>query len=106
LAWWRSNTYDPADDLKAIGVPVLTIFGEIDTSLPVVENSPVLERYLTETGVRFDIVVIPDQPHSVTTCQGLYGADTWKWPEAYWNRSRLPPEFDETMAAGIVQQID
>jgi pimeloyl-ACP methyl ester carboxylesterase len=106
LVWWRNNAYDPADDLKSIGVPVLSIFGEIDTAVPVEENRSKMERYLTAAGVAFEIVVIPNMHHSVTTYQGLYGGDMWKWPEVYWNWSRRPAMLDDTIARWVAGQAD
>ena len=106
LIWWRNNAYDPADDLRTIGAPVLAMFGEIDANVPVEENSPPMKQYLNEAGVNFEIVTIPDLHHSVTTYQGLHGGDTWKWPDVFWKWSRRPLELDSAMTSWILKQID
>ncbi|MCH9024897.1 MAG: alpha/beta hydrolase [candidate division Zixibacteria bacterium] len=103
--WWRTNAYDPAYDLQSIKVPVLAIFGEIDTAVPVKENRPKMEEFLTKAGVKFEIAVIPGLHHSVTTYQGLHGGDNWDWPRAFWKWSRRPAELDEIISKWILGQI-
>lgn len=103
--WWRTNAYDPEYDFQSIKVPVLAIFGEIDTAVPVRENRHKMEKFLTKAGVKFEIAIIADLPHSVTTYQGLHGGDNWDWPAAFWKWSRRPAELDEIISKWILGQI-
>lgn len=102
--WWRTNAYDPEYDLQSIKVPVLAIFGEIDTAVPVKENRPKMEKFLTKADVKFEIAVIPGLHHSATTYQGLHGGDNWDWPNAFWKWSRRPTELDEIISEWVKNQ--
>ncbi len=102
--WWRNNAYNPKSDIESIKVPVLAIFGEIDTAVPVKENKAKMEKYLTRAGVEFEIAIISELPHSVTTYHGIHGGDNWDWPNAFWKWSRRPPELDEIISEWVKNQ--
>ncbi len=105
MTWWRTNAYDPADDLRSIQSPVLAIFGEEDVNVPAEENVPVMTGHLESAGVDYSIVTIPHLPHAVTTHHSLQGG-AWDWPAAYWVWGKRPLMLDSAMAGWVVEHTD
>lgn len=57
---------DPADFLSGVRVPVLALFGEADTFLPVARCVTLYEKYLGEAGNEdFTIKVFPNADHTI-----------------------------------------
>ena len=54
-------SYDPAQDYRRITVPVLALFGEIDTQVDVAQNRPPLEAALAEVGNEEVTVLVFEQ---------------------------------------------
>jgi dienelactone hydrolase len=72
--WFRDEVnYDPTIALRALSVPALFIFGEMDTLVPVERSVAVVRQTLTLAGHRaFSIAVFPGANHeiAVTSARG------------------------------------
>jgi len=90
--WWRNNNYDPEKTLKNLNCRTLSLFGEYDPLVPPIENVKLMTEYLTTSGIKFDIKVIPEVLHDMKTFQGLNG-DNWDWPLVYWKWRVEPKEY-------------
>ena len=90
--WWRNNNYNPKTTLENLNCRTLSLFGEYDPLVPPLENEKLMTEYLTKSGVKFDIKVIPGVLHDMKTFQGLNG-DNWDWPLVYWNWRAEPDEY-------------
>jgi hypothetical protein len=51
-----------------------------------------MEYYLTQAGVHYKIITLPNCGHDMITNEGLNGSD-WNWPTVYWQWRRQPQEF-------------
>ncbi len=100
VLWWRRNKYDPAETLKKIKCPVLSIFGEKDVLVPPAENKNKMEAYLKQAGVNHKIVIINNCGHDMITSEGLNGAN-WNWPTVYWQWKKQPREFVDSIVDWI-----
>lgn len=69
--WFRTFlSYDPAPDWAQTSVPVLAIFGDLDTQVDVEQNAPLIEAALTEAGNEdFEIVVLEGANHLFQAAQ-------------------------------------
>jgi len=77
--WMREFlTHDPADDWQRIRVPVLAVFGELDTQVDAEQNLPAMEAALRRAGNRdIEMIVLPGanhtfQPHAQTGSPAEY----------------------------------
>ena len=55
--------YDPAKDLKKLTIPVLALFGEKDTQVPVQKNRRPMENALQQAGVSYRIETFKNANH-------------------------------------------
>ena len=101
FAWWRANNYDPEPILSSIKCPVLSLMGELDPLVPPAENKEKMEAYLSKSGVRHQVLIIPGCAHDMLTFQGLNG-DNWNWPKVHWQWRSQPPEFMESIVNFII----
>ena len=68
-AWFRSFiAYDPAPTLKQVNVPVLAVYGSLDTAVPAIENSLLAIGALKEN-TRAAVVVLPGKNHLMQTAK-------------------------------------
>lgn len=102
MIWWRTNRYDPAADLSRLSMPVLAVFGELDTNVPPQTNRLLMDSLLTAAGVAHSSMVIPNLAHSVTTFQTLRGGE-WNWPTGFWQWA-YRPDVDNEIAEWILTQ--
>jgi pimeloyl-ACP methyl ester carboxylesterase len=100
MMWWKKNKYDPADALKKMKCPVLSIFGEKDVLVPPAENKSKMESYLTLSGVEYKVLTFENCGHDMIAYQGLNGAN-WNWPKIFWQWRKQPPEFINAIYAWI-----
>lgn len=77
--WMREFlTHDPAADWRRIRVPVLAVFGDLDTQVDAAQNLPAMETALRGAGNRdIEMVVLPGanhtfQPHAQTGSPAEY----------------------------------
>lgn len=83
IKWWRRYKYDPSHDLCKIKAPVLSIFGEEDILVHPEVNKPLMEKYLGQAGIPFDISIIPKATHSMQIPDYMEGASS-SYPDGYW----------------------
>jgi pimeloyl-ACP methyl ester carboxylesterase len=62
LSWWRENDYDPMPVLQSLTCPILALFGERDTLVPVATNKALMERALSGNPDHM-IAVLPSANH-------------------------------------------
>lgn len=55
--------YDPTDDLQKLNIPVLVLFGDKDTQVPVETNREPIKQALETAGVDYEIKVFKDANH-------------------------------------------
>ena len=68
-AWYRSFiAYDPAPTLTQVKVPVLAIYGSLDTAVPAIENS-LLAIGALKDNPRAAVVVLPGKNHLMQTAK-------------------------------------
>lgn len=63
LQWLRANDYDPMPVLQSLTCPILALFGERDTLVPVATNKALMEHALSGNPDH-TIVVLPSANHS------------------------------------------
>lgn len=64
VEWWRGNNPDPAPALRALTVPTLALFGELDAAVPPRDNVPPLADHLaTAPTGDYAIMVLPGASH-------------------------------------------
>ncbi len=96
---WRSQRYDPEDDLRAIAYPTLVIYGRDDLFVPPAHNRDLMQRYLSAAPTaRFDIMVIDGVGHDLMTGHSLVGT-TWDWPSQFWRWNRRPVQLYDAIVA-------
>jgi uncharacterized protein len=100
VLWWSRNSYDPAADLSSIGCPVFSMMGENDMLVPPVNNEPLMRKYLTKAGVKFQIKVYPNCGHAMESFSTLKGGE-WKFPEKFWIWKKKTPGFYEDIVDWI-----
>lgn len=100
IVWWRKNDFDPAEYLRTIKCPVLSIFGEKDVLVPPKENEAKMDSLLRLSGTPYKILTIKGTAHDMLTFQGLNGAN-WNWPLVYWQWRKQPEEFMKTITGWI-----
>jgi len=83
IKWWRRYKYDPSEDLSRIKVPLLAIFGEDDVLVHPEINTPLMEKYLRQAGIPFDILIMPKAFHSMQVPDHLEG-NGWEFPKGHW----------------------
>ena len=69
--WFRYFlTYDPITSLKHLKIPVLVIYGELDSQVLPKQNLPVIAKILEEAGNRnYRIIEFPKLNHLFQTCE-------------------------------------
>ena len=92
VLWWRENAYDPAETLKKIKCPTLSIFGEKDVLVPPAENKNKMETYLRQAGIKHKIIIISKCGHDMITREGLSGSE-FNQSAAHWQWQKQPQEF-------------
>lgn len=83
IKWWRRYKYDPSEDLCKITVPVLAVFGEDDILVHPEVNKPLMEKYLRQSGIPFEIAIMPKAFHSMQVPDHLEGK-SWEFPKGHW----------------------
>lgn len=85
--WVRRYDYDPADDLRRMGMPFLAFYGAEDQIVPPRENAPLMRRLLADNE-NARVVVVPKTGHglghgsemrTLSTPQGRYDTHYWKF---------------------------
>jgi hypothetical protein len=91
-------TYDPALDWEKVSVPVLAVFGSLDTQVDAAQNASALEAALAEN---------PDT--TIVTIEGanhLFQLAESGSPEEYGTLEQtLMPEFLDTVTAWILERV-
>jgi uncharacterized protein len=97
LEGWRHQRYDPADVLRHTTIPVLALYGAIDTLVPPAENAELMRHLLAEAGNRdVAIRIFPRASHNLEWFGDLR-TGTWSWPEGYWVWAKKAPGYAETV---------
>jgi dienelactone hydrolase len=97
LEGWRRQRYDPAEVLRKTTIPVLALYGALDTLVPPAENAELMRRLLTEAGNRdVTIRIFPRASHNLEWFGDLR-TGTWSWPEGYWVWAKKAPGYAETV---------
>lgn len=83
--WWRFFlTYNPGDDWAKTTIPVLAIYGTLDTQVDADQNAPAFEAAMRKAdNTHYQVTVLPDANH-------LMQAATTGSPSEY---AKLKPEF-------------
>ena len=110
LEGWRRQRYDPVDVLRRTTLPVLALYGAIDTLVPPAENADLMRRYLEEAGNRdVTIRIFPRASHNLEWFGDLR-TGTWSWPEGYWVWAKRAPGYADTVVgwlrAHLAPEID
>lgn len=97
--WARRYAYDPADDLRALDVPFLAVFGADDRITPPAENVPVLRRLLSTGSAPFRIVVAPETGHGLGQGSTLRSLSTGRERSTayYWKFYNVAPDYLATL---------
>jgi pimeloyl-ACP methyl ester carboxylesterase len=96
--WANEFSYDPAPDLKKVKVPVLAIFGELDTLVPIKESARIMEEILKKEGNKdYTIKVLPKVGHGMIV-----------WPEkgSRWHWPRLVDGYLETITEWVLKRVN
>jgi len=97
LEGWRHQRYDPADVLRKTTIPVLALYGAIDTLVPPAENAERMRGFLAEAGNKdVTIRIFPRASHNLEWFGDLR-TGTWSWPEGYWVWAKKAPGYAETV---------
>lgn len=106
MPFWRTwmhffLTHDPAADWAEVEVPVLALFGELDTQVDVGQNKPALEAALDEAGNDdATVVVFPDANH-------LFLAADTGGPDEYAELDKaFVPGFLDTISDWLLARVD
>lgn len=105
VEWWRNNKYNPAENLRKLKCPVLSLFAEYDVLVPPQENKDKMESCLKEAGVEYRITIIPGCGHDMIGFHGLNG-NNWDWPHVYWQWRKQPVEFIQEILDFIKKRKD
>ncbi|HEX4959726.1 MAG TPA: alpha/beta fold hydrolase [Thermoanaerobaculia bacterium] len=106
LEGWRHQRYDPAETLRRTTVPVLALYGAIDTLVPPAENAELMRRFLTEAGNRdVTIRIFPRASHNLEWFGDLR-TGTWSWPEGYWVWAKRAPGYADTVVGWLRAHLD
>jgi uncharacterized protein len=106
LEGWRRQRYDPADVLRRTKIPILVLYGAVDTLVPPSENADLMRRYLEEAGNRdVTIRVFPRASHNLEWFGDLR-TGTWSWPEGYWVWAKRAPGYAETVIDWLNAHLD
>lgn len=101
LEGWRRQRYDPADVLRKTKIPVLALYGAIDTLVPPAENAEPMRRLLAEAGNKdVTIRIFPRASHNLEWFGDLR-TGTWSWPEGYWVWAKKAPGYAETVTGWL-----
>ena len=100
--FWRPNAeHDPAPALRKMRCPLLVLLGGQDKSTATVENAPLFERILSESGhPDYTVRVFPNGNH------GLFETETGRFLEDELPElTRLVPGYLETMSEWLETRI-
>ncbi len=101
LEGWRHQRYDPADILRHTRIPVLALYGAIDTLVPPAENAERMRGFLAEAGNKdVTIRIFPRASHNLEGFGDLR-TGTWSWPEGYWVWAKKAPGYAETVVGWL-----
>jgi hypothetical protein len=101
LEGWRRQRYDPAEVLRKTTIPVLALYGALDTLVPPAENAELMRRLLTEAGNRdVTIRIFPRASHNLEWFGDLR-TGSWSWPEGYWVWGKKAPGYAETVVGWL-----
>lgn len=94
-------TYDPAEDWAQITVPVLALFGGLDSRVDVAQNQPVMAAALAEAGnADVTIEVLPNANH-------LFQEAVTGGPDEYLTlEMQFAPGFMETISGWLLERVD
>lgn len=105
LEGWRHQRYDPADVLRHTTIPVLALYGAIDTLVPPAENAERMRGFLTEAGNKdVTIRILPRASHNLEWFGDLH-TGTWSWPEGYWVWAKKAPGYAETVIGWLREHL-
>jgi len=99
--WFRAFlVYDPIPTLQRVQCPLLVLFGELDLQTSAIQNAPVIEQALKESGHKdFTVKVLPGMNH-------LFQTATVGSPKVY---GLIPETFSpvalETMSEWILERV-
>jgi pimeloyl-ACP methyl ester carboxylesterase len=99
----RLQKFDPVPSLTEITIPVLALYGGIDTLVPPQENEAKMRQYLGRSSHDTEVSVIPDVKHDMETLQKLEGKK-WEWPDKYWVWAKKSPLFFQTIVEWMVKR--
>ena len=92
--------YDPAEDWAKVDVPVLAIFAELDTQVPLEQNLPALESAVEEKD-NFTLVVLEQTNHLFQP-----GAETGAPEEYIILESAFTPELLPTISDWLAEHVN
>jgi dienelactone hydrolase len=106
LEGWRHQQYDPAEVLRHTTIPVLALYGAIDTLVPPAENAERMRGFLAEAGNKdVTIRIFPRASHNLEWFGDLR-TGTWTWPEGYWVWAKKAPGYAETVIGWMRARLD
>lgn len=84
VSWWRANKYDPAEELAALHLPVLSLLGGSDALVPPETNRGPMQRYLQRSGAPFYEIHVLEGAHHNLQVYASFRGERWDWPDGYW----------------------
>jgi pimeloyl-ACP methyl ester carboxylesterase len=92
--WVRRYDYDPADDLRRMGMPFLAFYGAEDQIVPARENAPLMRRLLADNE-NARVVVVPETGHGLGQGSEMRALPTpdGRYDTHYWKFYRVAPDY-------------
>lgn len=99
---WRRERYDPIPDLRALEVPAIFFYGELDLTAPPDVSVPVLDAILEGVGASADLTVriLEDVPHNLER-RAFYEEGSGAWPDSFYVFPRKAPRYEPLLAAWL-----
>lgn len=91
--------YDPTPELEKLSVPVLALYGALDTQVDAEQNAPALDAILTGNDVEHEIVVFPDANHLFQSAK-TGGAEEYATLE-----QTFTPDFLPTLGDWLLEHV-
>jgi hypothetical protein len=93
---------DPIPDLRALEVPAIFFYGELDLTAPPDVSVPVLDAILEGVGASADLTVriLEDVPHNLER-RAFYEEGSGAWPDSFYVFPRKAPRYEPLLAAWL-----
>lgn len=77
ITWWKRNKYDPAEDLKNLNIPVLSLMRGKDALVPPETNEGLMKKYLSVSRAPYYTVEILSGAHHELEVYAILREEIW-----------------------------